>query len=479
MPPRGAPARAEQLATLGRIAHEKFISPEIGRLLDELERFEAEHDHDSFEASLIRVTRARLREGAQGADRAAGRDGAVRPRSRSRSGSRRARTTTSRAFLPALRQNLELRRRYVACFEGDFAEPYDALLDDYERGMTAAEVRTLFDYLKEHQAPLVQQLAGAERRGAGRRAGVPDRAAEGSSSSRSCAASASTRRRGGSTRPCTRSRSRRRAARTSAITTRYFDDSLDGLFATMHETGHGLYEHQVDRALDRTPLGARRLARHARVAEPDVGEPRRPLAAVLALLLPAAASRLFPEALAGYDVERWYREINAVEPLADPGRGRRGDLQPPHHPPLRARAGAARRVVPARAAARGVEPAHVGLPRDRGAGRHRAASSRTPTGRSARSATSPTYALGNLISAQLWERITAELPDLERAVRARRVRRRCASGCASTCTATGGSSRPRETLERAIGSRTIDPEPYVRYLREKIGAIYGLPVAAG
>ena len=57
MPPRGAAARAEQLATLRRIAHEQFIAPEIGRLLEELEPFEAEHEYDSFEASLIRVTR--------------------------------------------------------------------------------------------------------------------------------------------------------------------------------------------------------------------------------------------------------------------------------------------------------------------------------------------------------------------------------------------------------------------------------------
>ena len=40
------------------------------------------------------------------------------------------------------------------------------------------------------------------------------------------------------------------------ITTRYFDDSLEGLFGTMHEAGHGLYEHQVDLLLDRTPLGS-------------------------------------------------------------------------------------------------------------------------------------------------------------------------------------------------------------------------------
>src|SRR5262249_50039341 len=57
MPPRGAAGRAEELATLGRVIHERFTSPEIGRLLDELASFEQEHPYDSLEASLVRVTR--------------------------------------------------------------------------------------------------------------------------------------------------------------------------------------------------------------------------------------------------------------------------------------------------------------------------------------------------------------------------------------------------------------------------------------
>ena len=57
MPPRGAAGRAEEMATLGRVIHERFTAPEIGRLLDELADFEQQQPHDSFEASLIRVTR--------------------------------------------------------------------------------------------------------------------------------------------------------------------------------------------------------------------------------------------------------------------------------------------------------------------------------------------------------------------------------------------------------------------------------------
>ena len=57
MPPGGAGVRAEQLATLERLAHEALTSDEMGRLLDELAPHEDSLDYDSDEASLIRVVR--------------------------------------------------------------------------------------------------------------------------------------------------------------------------------------------------------------------------------------------------------------------------------------------------------------------------------------------------------------------------------------------------------------------------------------
>ena len=57
MPPRGTDARADQLATLGRIAHERFIDAEVGRLLDDAEPQVASLEYDSDDASLVRVTR--------------------------------------------------------------------------------------------------------------------------------------------------------------------------------------------------------------------------------------------------------------------------------------------------------------------------------------------------------------------------------------------------------------------------------------
>ena len=57
MPPLGGPARAEAVATLGRIAHDRFVDDEIGSLLERLRPLEESLEYDSDEASLIRVTR--------------------------------------------------------------------------------------------------------------------------------------------------------------------------------------------------------------------------------------------------------------------------------------------------------------------------------------------------------------------------------------------------------------------------------------
>src|SRR3954462_12255485 len=57
MPPLGTESRAESLATLGRLIHDRFHHPEIGRLLERLAPLEESLPYDSDDASLIRVTR--------------------------------------------------------------------------------------------------------------------------------------------------------------------------------------------------------------------------------------------------------------------------------------------------------------------------------------------------------------------------------------------------------------------------------------
>ena len=176
MPPGGAGVRAEQLATLERLAHEALTSDEIGRLLDELAPHEDSLEYDSDEASLIRLVRrdwekarrvpAELRAEMT---RAASLAMPVWVKARQES--------DFSQFLPALRTNFDLRRRYVECFD-DYDEPYDVLLDDFEPGMKTAEVRAVFDRLKEEQVPLVAAARQDGERPV-RGAHVPDRGPEG------------------------------------------------------------------------------------------------------------------------------------------------------------------------------------------------------------------------------------------------------------------------------------------------------------
>jgi carboxypeptidase Taq len=471
MPPRGAPMRAEQLATLRAVAHDKFTAPEIGRLLDELASFEEQHEYDSFEASLIRVTRRDY-------EKACKVPSSLRAEMSRASALALPVWVEARhnndfdAFLPALRENVELRRRYIECFDGDYAEPYDAVLDDFERGMTTAEVRSLFDYLKENQAPLVKLVAGidppAENKGpfpldlqkrfeleVVRPFGYDDTSWR--------------------LDPTVHPFASGTGNQDIRVTTRYFDDSLEGLFATMHEVGHGLYEHQVADELQRTPLGSgTSLGMHesqSRMWENLVGRSLPMWRHFFPRL-----RETFPDAFAGYDVDRWYREINAVRPSlirveADEATYNlhiilRFELEQElldESFPLES--------LPEEWNRRMWELLGVEVPDDT-----RGVLQDTHWAIGA-IGYFPTYALGNLISAQLWERITADLPGLEEGFE-RGEFGDLREWLREHVHRNGRKFTPSETLERAIGTSAIDPEPYVRYLSKKISAIYGLPAAA-
>ena len=89
----------------------------------------------------------------------------------------------------------------------------------------------------------------------------------------------------------------------------------------------------------------------------------------------------------------------------------------------------------------------------------------------------PTYALGNLIAGQLWERAHADLPDLDGRPRRRRARPAARVAAASTSTATARSSRPRSCWS----ARPADRSRWRRsrsYLKDKLGDVYGFDLAA-
>ncbi|HKG24089.1 MAG TPA: hypothetical protein VKB09_00490, partial [Thermomicrobiales bacterium] len=239
MPPRGAGVRAMQLATIARLGHARFTDPEIGRVLDDLAGYEASLPPESDEASLIRVTRRDWDKAVRVPPELA-----AELAHASASGYAawiQARATSDFAgFLPALERNIELKRRYAACFD---AAPYDALLDDFEPGLTAAEVTAVFDRLKAGLLPLVRRVI--ERTDA-----VDDSCLRGHFPvDRQRALVLRIIERFGynpeSWRldPTAHPFAQSIATTDIRLTTRYEEGNLEmALFGTIHECGHGLYE---------------------------------------------------------------------------------------------------------------------------------------------------------------------------------------------------------------------------------------------
>src|SRR4051794_1904303 len=240
MPPAGARGRAEQLATLGRIAHDRFTDPAVGRLLDDLQGFEESQPYDSVEASLVRVTRhdwekARRVPSDLRAELTRASALALPVWVEARQNSDFA------SFLPHLRNAIELRHRYIDCFDvGD--EPYDILLDDFERGTKTSEVREVFERLRAEQVPLVKAIADSGEPVEGPRGEFPieDQKSFELEVIGRFGYDPNSWRIDGTVHPFASGG----GPDDIRLTTRHFLDSLDGLFATMHEFGHGLYEHQ-------------------------------------------------------------------------------------------------------------------------------------------------------------------------------------------------------------------------------------------
>jgi carboxypeptidase Taq len=456
MPPGGAEVRAEQLATLGRLAHEALTSDEIGRLLDRLQPFEEAQPYDSDEASLVRLVR---RDWEKARRVPAELQGEI-----ARAGSlampvwvKARQESDFESFIPALRKNLDLRRRYVECFD-DYDEPYDVLLDDFEPGMKTAEVRAVFDRLKQEQVPLVAR-ARAEGERPVRRFPVDRQQQFELKVIERFGFDQAEWRLDTAVHPFATS------IGTSDIrlTTRYSEENLDGLFSTMHECGHGLYEHGVDAALERTPLASgASLALHesqSRMWENLVG---RSLA-FWRRFYPDLRTT-YPEALESVELEDWYRDVNWVEPSLI--RVEADEATYNLHVILRFELEQELlsdtidlEELPEIWNQRmeeylGIRPPNdaLGVLQDM----HWAVGA---------IGYFSTYALGNVVSAQLWEKVNADIPDLQA---------RFEQGEFGTLAAWlrehlwrhGRKYMPNELIERITGGG-LDPEPYLRYLQGK------------
>jgi carboxypeptidase Taq len=462
MPPLGTPARAEALATLGRIAHEKFTDDEIGRLLEKLRPLEESLEYDSDDASLVRVTRRDWEKNRRVP--AELRAEMIRAGSQGHHIWAQARANNDfAAFLPALERNLELKKRYVECFEWEDS-PYTPLLDDFEPGMLTTEVAEVFDTIK----PVLSQLAKDAPKIDASFLDVPyDPDAQRAFSERILATVGFE---DGSWRldPTVHPFCISFSTRDVRLTTRYKPTGLDSLWTTMHEAGHGLYAHGIASSLERTPLAnAPSLGLNesqSRTWENLVGRSGpfwthwyEPL------------QTTFPDQLGDVSLESFLAAVNRAEP----GLIRTEADETTYSLHIILRFDLEQRLIDGSLAAADLPEAWsaamkdllgVDVPDDTNGVLQDTHWSSGGIGYF------PTYALGNVISLQLWAVVRDALPDLDAQMEAGELEQ-LSSWLRENLYSLGRKLTPKETIGRLTGSPTIDPQPYLAYLREKVSAL--------
>jgi carboxypeptidase Taq len=462
MPAQGAAARAEASATLAGVAHERFVSDEIGRLLDAVAPLADELDYDSDDASLIRVTRREWEKERRVPTELA--SAWTRESARAHSAWLAAREANDYGvFLPAFKRVHEVALRWAEHMEpGD--SPYDPFLNEYEPGMKTAEVKAVFDVLRPELTAIVRDAGDPADDsflhgdfpletqkevydGLLRDFGFPE----------------------GVVRldPTVHPFATTFASTDIRLTTRYRADNLRALWSTMHEAGHGLTYLGIAPDLARSPL----------YGNPSLGlgeSQSRTWENLVGRSLPFWRGR-YPElqrrfaSLEQVELEDFYRGINRV--VAGPTRVTSDEVTYSLHIILRFEleqelvAGAlAPEELPEAWNAKTEELLGVEVQDDLSGVLQDVHWS------GARYGYFPTYALGNVLSVQIWRAVEEELGDLDGLLEAgefaplyESLRRRIYRH--------GRKFTPLETLERAIGASEIDPEPYLGYLRSKVAGL--------
>jgi carboxypeptidase Taq len=466
MPPLGASARAHSVSTLSQIRHERFIEPQTGRLLEAAAAELDGAESDSDDASLVRVVRRRWEKARRvpvelaaeiahaGAE---GHDAWVAARARSDFAS----------FAPYLERNLALARRYVECFDW-FECPYDALLDGYDPGMRTEVVAGLLEELRTELVPLIKTLTEHSSR-------APDSCLRGQfrvDRQRQLVNEVLALmgfdwrawRMDDTVHPFETSI----GAGDTRITTRWDDKFLPmGLYGAMHECGHGLYEDGIAPELRRTTLGhGESLSLHesqSRLWENMVGR-SRPFCNVLAPRI----SALFGIDL---DAETLFRAVNHVEPSLI--RVEADEATYGLHIVLRFEL--EQELIEGRLAVRDLPEAwnarvqkYLGIevPDDANGVLQDVHWSAGTIGYF------PTYALGNLIAGQLWERANADVPQLDEQIGTGELAP-LREWLGEHVHRHGAKFTSAEVLERVVGG-PIAVGPFVSYLKRKLSRAYDL-----
>lgn len=469
LPERGGEYRADQITLLAGIIHDRNTDPQLGVWLEELSNSPlTEEPHSETEATIRRLRSdylkqvklpKRLVEEFSHA-RVIGQQKWVKARAENNFG----------AFEPILDKIVSLSREMaeVIGYEG---EQYDALLDFYEPEAKTAQVREVLETLKDQLVPLV-----AEIKDSGRRPNMeilkqyyPLAAQEqiGKLAATKIGFDFTAGRLDVTHHPfCSTS-----GPHDCRITTRYDENFFpSAFFSTLHEAGHGMYEQGLNASWFGLPPGtSASLGIHesqSRLWENIVGRSY----AFWSHFYPEA-KKLFPAALGDVPMSDFHFAINEVTPSlirveADEATYNlhiiirfeleqallSGDLQV--------------KDLPAAWNEKYTQQLGIAPPSDADGCLQDVHWSAGLIGYF------PTYSLGNIYSAQLMEQAHEDLGDLEGMFAAGEF------GPLLTWLRENvhqpGQRFPGSQLVEDICGDPIDSAPLIRYLRAKLGPLYGI-----
>jgi carboxypeptidase Taq len=310
MPHQGAEHRGRQMALLAGLHHDQATDPRVGELLQVVEGSTLVSDPEATAAvnvrewrrSYNRLTRlprhlveelARITTLAQQEWEAARHD------------------ADFGRFQPWLEKIVALKRQEAAAL-GYEAVPYDAMLDEYEPGATSQVIAQVLDALRQELVPLAAAVAEARPKSDGailrREYPVERQWIFGEVVAATVGFDFRRGRLDTTTHPFFSSIGADDCRLTTRFDAHHFSD---GFFGILHEVGHGLYEQGLDPEHHGTPLGeAASLAVHesqARLWENTVGR-SRPFWEHFGPL----ARRMFPGALADVAPDDLHRAVNHV-----------------------------------------------------------------------------------------------------------------------------------------------------------------------
>ncbi|MFQ5415185.1 MAG: carboxypeptidase M32 [Phycisphaerae bacterium] len=466
MPANGVAARADAIALLSGIAHERLVCDEVKALLAEADAPDGDH-----------VAETNLRETLRNYHRAAKVPTALvkeiaHTSTLAKDAWAKARASAAFAkFAPLLGKMLALKQKPAECVGYD-TEPYDALLDEYEPGAKSAEIEKVFAELRDQTVALLRRLTDAPNKPD---ASILTRHFPKAQQEVVCKRFADalhfdfeSGRADVSVHPfCTTIG----GSGDVRITTRYWEDFLPAaMFGTMHETGHALYEQGLSRDHVFTPMGeAISLGIHesqSRMWENQVGRSRafwdhhwEPVKA------------LFPDALGDVTLDAFYGAINTVSPSFI--RVEADELTYNLHIVLRfeierelfdGRLDVA--DVPARWNEKMKDVLGITPPDDKVGCLQDIHWSMGAFGYFA------TYALGNLYAAQFYAQASRDIPDLTDRIRAN-DHEPLLGWLREHIHQHGQRYRAGELVERVTG-KPLSIEPFMAYVTAKFSPIYGL-----